>query len=275
MKTHRTIKHAAPLAALALAFAFFSSGCSHSVAPTRQQFLPLSTTTDWHQSGFANPNNPYDTIGLQHNEGLNYIADRLGTVWNDDTLYPGTDTLGVLFIDSIYGISNDSMNSQLRHVRRSLTHVDSLMGLMPHEFGPQATGYYNSIDSIINSANSLSSKIDSIESIEAAAASTLSGSPLIFVQYIAAIARYSASYWSSSDTTKWTGWSGHQRAIVERIRPGKGAKTQGLWSFLGTDAAAAAVAAVDEDGIWFGGGPGVLYAGSVTLLTGICGSAFG
>ncbi len=250
--------------------AILASGCSQKVAPVITQKTLPTTITDWTQPGFGNPDNPYDTVGLRHNQGLNYIASLLPTVVPGNESYPGTDTLAVYFIDSIEGFPADS---GLWFGRFALTHEDSLFTALNsgNVFSDTAINYFSEIDSIYSSNDSLGARIDSIESIETSATSTLSGSNLIFVQCCGAIAQYSLSYWNSNDTIQWAGKKNPQRAIVNRALGKGNMRILGDWA--SDDARGAAVTAYAYGGWWFvGGGISVGVGVGLTLLGGLMAS---
>ena len=144
------------------------------------------------------------------------------------------------------------MSDYLHTARKALTHKDSLLALLNSEFGSVASNYVLKIDTILLSGISLSAKIDAIEVVEDSAPFHLTGYHLVFVQAIAAISRYSLSYWSSDDTTKWIGWKWHQRAIVNRASPKERTRiilaevTDPFWA----DWMGAILGAIEWDGLW-------------------------
>ena len=178
----RAIKRSAPLAALLAISVLIGSGCSHPNSPVIHQQGPFSAITDWHNSGFANSNNPYDYLGLRHNNGLSYIAARLNTI-SPDTLYPTTDTLSVLFMDSVNGYyagagaTDDSLVSHLHEMREGLTHQDSILG-SPRPWGTLANNEINALLNIGAWGLPADSTIDSILSIESFASTSLTGNGL-------------------------------------------------------------------------------------------------
>lgn len=262
MKTVRTLKLAMPLAVAAFAFASITSGCSPSAAPTQQQ-LYIPTTINWHIGGFANASNPYDTVGLRHNQCLDYVAARLSSVVPGNQSYPGTDTLTVRYIDSIYGYPPDS---GLWIGRHALTHKDSLFNVMNTggKYAPVAVYDIWDIDSVIRHTLALgdSAAIDSIKGIENSAAVILTGNDLALVQIVGAIGRYSLSYWTSSDTLKWAGKREPIRAVVNGVRPKGGIHSplMSLPSWLVDDGEGAIQTASDYGDWWFVPSDGISQA---------------
>jgi hypothetical protein len=267
----RSLKHIATLAALLAIAVLIGSGCSHSVSPVLHQQGPFSSISDWHKPGFANPNNPYDYLGLRHNNGLSYIAARLSTI-SPDTLYPTTDTLSVLFMDSVNGYcagagaTDDSLVSHLHEMREGLTHQDSILG-SPRPWGTLANNEINALLNIGDWGLSADSTIDSILSIENFAFTSLTGNDQGAVFAIASIARYSIAYWSGVDTTLWPDFAAHHhnsRAIVYSIHKANGAVPLWSWAgFGGTDGIAAGVAACATWEVGVGVTP--VWAGGVAL----------
>jgi hypothetical protein len=234
----RNLKLAAPLAAFLAIVVLIGSGCSQSNSPILHQQGPFSSITDWHNSGFANSSNPYDYIGALHNQGLNYIAKRLVSI-SPDSLYPSTDTLSVLFMDSVFGYYpggiaiDDSLVSHLHSMRSGLTHQDSILGA-PRPWGTLANNEVNLMLNLGASGLSATNTIDSIRSIENFALTSLTGKDQGVVFAIAAIARYSVAYWSEVDTTSWPNFAAHHhnfRAIVYSMGHVKGVSP--LWSWAG------------------------------------------
>jgi hypothetical protein len=277
LRTRRKLKHATPLASIAFVIALFNTGCSQKVAPIIPQKTLPTTITDWTNPYFANPSNPYDTIGLQHTEALNYaIASR--AQWSTDTLYPSCDTLIMDFIDSIRGLPKDSL---LWYSRFCVTHQDSLIAVWntSSEFGTTSIGYRVRLNSILSAGYSDSIAIDSIEVVEDAADTVLNGNAKIVVLCAAAIARYSLSYWTSNDTLSWVGWPhNHQRAVVDRMGPKKGDNVPlGIFSgnWFQNDLRGAYMGYTGWDGGWGIPGPGQEIGIGVTLGSAALLSAFG
>jgi hypothetical protein len=277
LKRLHTTTHVIPITAITFAIAILASGCSQKVAPVITQKTLPTTITDWTQPGFANPINPYDSIGLLHNEALNYaVASR--AQWSTDTLYPSCDSLIIDFIDSVWGLPHDSL---LWYARFGATHEDSLITVWStsSEFGPLSIAYVTHLDSILAAGYSDSIAIDSIEAVEAATDTTLSGNAQIVVFCAAAIARYSLSYWTSSDTISWEGWSHNgQRAVVNNVGFRKSSLVPlGIFggNWFQNDLRGAYTGYTLWDGGWGFPGPGQEIGIGVTLVTAGLLSAFG
>ncbi len=245
----RNLKLTAPIAAAVIAFAFLSSGCSHSLAPTQSHVYFPTGITDWNNPGFANADNPFDTVGLYHNEALNYAAARRGS-WSPDTLYPSCDTLIVHFVDSIEGLPSDSL---LWFSRFNVTHIDSIENASDQnsEFGPEAIADIQHMESIYDGGYTLSNAIDSFENVEDDADTSLSANSRTVVLCAGAIARYSYAYWLSPDTAQWTGWNRYaHRAVVDRAGLKGRATPQATQSQVSADLRGAWSAANVYDGSW-------------------------
>ena len=172
--------------------------------------------TDWRNSLFANPINPYDYIGLQHNNLLVYVNNNMAESVNTDTLYPNSDTFAVHYADSVQGYSTDSLSAHLKFVRFVITHIDSILN--NSGLSDPAMSYISEIYSIVGDTTSLNTQIFNILLIEDSASVSLSGVDKQVVLTTAAIARYSDAYWRSSDTLNWPNLDSaryHQRATVE------------------------------------------------------------
>jgi hypothetical protein len=195
---------AVPLMIILLAFALISSGCSHENSPiAKNQPIPTSITA-WRSVDFSDPINPYDSIGYYHNLGLEYILTNIGpqNAPGYQNLYLRSDTLAIHFADSIAGFSASSDSANLHFARFVVTHGDSLWTSII--LSPMAQLLMNGIDSIIMDYDtSLTREVTVLRSIDTQALSLSSTGEKRLVLSTAAVARYSASYWRSSDSLLW------------------------------------------------------------------------
>ena len=210
-------------------------GCT-SPAPTGGVGKPLPLAIQWRDPGFANPANPFDSIGFQHNQGLEYAYSHLTNligVGESDPLNPNSDTVAIHYCDSIYGYPADSLSAHLHYFRFVMSHVDSFFSVCP--FDSLTVSYLNQIDSTLVNNDSLNSQITNIVNIENLAQVNLTGYEQEVVLIAGAISRYSDAYWRSSDSTKWIRPTipGGPRPVVYYSAAPKRNNMRPLWGMWG------------------------------------------
>ncbi len=204
MKTLRTIKFAAPLAAAALAFAFFSSGCSHSVAPVRSGFFPSSVS--------LNSGNPYDTLGQDHNIELEWAMSH-----TDSTSAEGTDTIAYKesivdtvmkpYLASKYGATSAEVDSfvtlaiNARSLKQPLYFdtISTATGLTSHE-----VSYFNRFGNAMGIAETNGGDfMDSILAIENSIVNDTWAPGENQAQKMISVAKWSCELWTNDASSLW------------------------------------------------------------------------
>lgn len=192
-----------PLLAGSFCIALLFTGCSQRTSPVMRGGDGLTySITDWNTVDFADPINPYDSFGLQHNHALSYVLTNLGsqTAPGYQDLYLRSDTLGVRYADSIYGYSSSHDSAVLHQARWAMSHVDSL--ILASGLSGAAETFVDRIDTILMDTTSLADQVTRLRVIDTEA---LSLAPLerITILVTAAVARYSIAYWRSPDSIFW------------------------------------------------------------------------
>jgi hypothetical protein len=171
----------------------------------------------WQTSGFANPNNPYDSMGIFHNNALNYIAaHKVGTL--------DTTQLFALTRQYVWGAEiPDSVTRHLRVETAIARYGDSVFNLLVRS--TLSRSYFARVDSaVLNPSLSDTSIIDSIVGIENELAlnSHITTSEKGWIFCYAAVVRYSTAYWFGSDTSAWGSLSHFSKSPVITATKQKG-----------------------------------------------------
>ncbi len=211
-------KHLFPLVSIYLCLAILV-GCEATDTSIRDDSPKLYSENNWKKPAFVNTNNPYDYLGAIHNEGLEYINNRMGMNIYIDTLYPNSDTLAIHFVDSVLGYSlhPDTLAKHLKLCRFAVTRRDSILNNAP--FSSLAQSYMDQMAVILGATTpgsllSLEDQISGLIALEDSVVANLSGPEEQVLLIGAAIGRYSVAYWRSDDSLTWPAFEYHQRAIV-------------------------------------------------------------
>ena len=262
--TTRTLKNVAPLVVAVCAFALLGNGCSHSTAPLRQQIgMPLSIPY------VSNPSNPFDWVGIWHNEVLDFfinhpgdhpctishagIEDTMKLWWQDSMLCPNYLALG------------DSIDADSSNIYTFINTYAS-----KGAYSASEKGWLDQIahitDSAIAQQYDSAQFINAIENVEATVLANDPDSTRAYPLGMASVARNSYVYWLAQSENPSTPWP---TCIISTASKGKGATPSGFWDdFLG-------VAGSDYSGFLEGATVAVASgAGEAALLGGPEASGF-